>query len=680
MKYAEVILPLPLENTYTYCIPGEMEPLVRVHSRVTAPFGKKRLYTAIVKEIHEHMPDSSFEYKALVAVSDERPVMYSRQMRFWEWIASYYLCKTGEVYKAALPPGLINIEMSRRLVKRGISGIYEKETSRIYQPVGDCQALSVLTEAQQTAFTGIQTVFRTKPVCLLHGVASCGKTEIYIHLILNTLQQGSHVLYLLPEIAVTDRITKRLACVFGDRLLVYHSGFSDYKRAEVWNRLLHSKEAMVVAGVRSSVFLPFADLGLVIVDEEHDYSYRQQDPAPRYHARNAAIMLASMYGAKTLLGSATPSLESWCHARSGKYGLVGLNIRYGETPEPLIRLVDVKELRRKKIMKATLFSPLLKEKMEEALKQDEQVVLFQNRRGFALVMECKSCGYVVRCVDCDVSLTCHKHTNRLVCHYCGYSIPLPSHCPDCRDQDIQLMGFGTEKVEEEIEALFPGIQTSRLDWDTARTPGAYKRILTDFEQGKSKILIGTQMLAKGLEGARVSVVGILNADSLMNVPDFRAHERAFQLMMQVSSCGSRHGTQGMVVIQTSQPEHPLMQAIQAFAYERMASDQLSERKMFRYPPYFRLVVLVLRCRDEHIIEAISDRYAEILYEELGERVLPPFTPPLNRIQKLYVRRIMLKVETSLPVVQVRTILNKVNRQMQVIPGFRQILLHYEADN
>ena len=468
--------------------------------------------------------------------------------------------------------------------------------------------------------------------------------------------------------------------VLGDRLLVYHSGLSDNERVEVWNRVLHAQEPVVVAGVRSALFLPFAHLGLVIVDEEHDYSYQQQDPAPRYHARNVAIMLAYMVGAKTLLGSATPSLESYYHAKSGKYGYVTLQVRYGETPEPLIRAVDVKELKRKKIMKESLFSPILVEKMKEALQQGEQIVLFLNRRGFALVMECKACGHVVRCVNCDVSLTFHKTINRLVCHYCGYSCSLPTSCHCCRAKEMKLAGFGTEKVEEEIHTLFPDIQTNRLDYDTARTRSAYERILTLFEQGKTRILIGTQMIAKGLDFTQVSVVGILNVDNLMNVPDFRAYERAFQLMMQViCRVGGSH-KQGTVVIQTSQPGHPLIQAIQAFDYHRMAVEQLNERKMFRYSPYFRLIAIVLRCGNEQTLEDVAARYAELLFAALGERVIPPFTPPVNRVQTLYVRQIVLKLETTLPVAQVRTVLEKVNLQMQPFPGFSRILLHYEVDN
>ena len=750
MKYAEVILPLPLENTYTYRIPSEIEPFVRVYSQVTVPLGKNRSYTAIVKKIHDSLPDSSFECKDIDAVLDGNPVIYSKQMWLWEWIASYYLCKTGEVYKAAVPPGLnrrryvpkketcirlsavccneevmyaifsslkrakqqerlllffvdlaqpfhpeLSNDVSKKellkksgesvsvldgLIKRGILESYEKEVSRIQQLQGNSQGMNTLTNAQEKAFSEIKAAFLTKSVCLLNGVSSSGKTEIYTHLISDTLQHGKRVLVLLPEIALTNRITERLANVFGNRLLAYHSGVSDNIRVEIWARLLHAKEPVVVIGVRSSVFLPFEHLGLVIVDEEHDSSYWQQDPAPRYHARNTAIMLAHSHGTKTLLCSATPSLESYHNAISGKYGLVRLIEPYGNTKAPLIRLENVKELRRRRIMKDSLFSPFLKEKMEQALKRGEQVVLFQNRRGFSLVMECKSCGHVVRCAQCDVSLTYHKRMDRLVCHYCGsFSSPL-SVCPACMGKEIKLMGFGTEKVVEEIESLFPDVQTSRLDFDTARTNSAYKRILKDFEQGKSKILIGTQMLAKGLDYNKVGVVGILNADSLMNVPDFRAHERAFQLMMQVSSCAGLQHQQGIVVIQTSNPDHPLMQAVQTFDFEQMATTQLSERKMFRYPPYFRLITLVLRCADEQMLEHIAVRYTEILFADFGERVSPPFTPPVNRVQMLYVRHILLKFETSMPVNQVRTVLEQANRQMLSIPGFRKVVVHYEVDN
>ena len=754
MKYAEVILPLPLARIFTYSIPDEMIPFVRNYCLVTVPFGSKRTYTAIVKAIHDRRPDSSFECKEISAVLVDSPVIFPIQMRFWEWITSYYLCNTGDVYKAALPPGfLVNDnkkhytppkevfirlttvcndedvlnalfsslkrakqqermllafaelskpfqpeltrEISRKellkvngmhasvldgLIKRGILETYEKESSQIQLYSDNNCELTVLTEAQQTALYEIQAVFKTKSVCLLHGISACGKTEIYTHLIHDTLQQGHHVLYLLPEIAVTDKITERLSRVFGSKLLVCHSGLSDNKRIEVWNRLLHAGESMLVVGVRSSIFLPFENIGLVIVDDEHDTSYRQQDPTPRYHARNAAIMLAHLHGARTLLGSATPSLESYYNAGSKKYGFVSMKTRYGNAPDPQILIANIKDLKRRKMMKDSLFSPILKEKMEDALKRDEQIVIFQNRRGFTLVMECKSCGHVVRCMNCDVSLTCHKQTNRLVCHYCGYSVAIQAVCPSCGGKEMKAAGFGTEKVEEEIATLFPDVRSSRLDFDTARTRGAFQRILNSFELGKSKILIGTQMLTKGLDTKQVSVVGVLNADSLMNVPDFRSHERAFQLMMQISRLACRSNQQGTVVIQTSQPEHALIQAVKEFDYKRMAIEQLNERKTFGYPPYFRLIVLVFRSGNEKILEQITARYAELLQAELEERVIPPFAPPVNRLQALHVRHIMLKIETNLPVPHIRGILDKVFSQMKSFAGFSKVDLHYEVDN
>ena len=818
MKYAEVILPLPLENTYTYRIPDEMESIIRLNFRVIVPFGKKRYYTAIVKEIHQRKPDISYDIKDIFTVLDNGAVLSLKQVPFWEWIASYYLCKLGDVYKAAVPSGLklesetvvlyndvfvaeaplltkeqlvldafsrtsqlrvvelkkktgirnlipvltslitkgavsVSEELKRKfvpkteiyvrladqykseddltevfsilkrakkqeelllfflhlatpfdsfpneiskkhllkdsaqssaildaLIKRGILTYYHKEISRLSFSLDTPEPLYQLTKAQHNAYREIKDLFKTKLVCLLHGVPSCGKTEIYLHLIMDALGLGKQVLFLLPEIAVTTQITARLSQVLGDKLLVYHSGFSDYERVEVWNKLLNSTEPMVVLGVRSSLFLPFNDLGLIIVDEEHDPSYKQHDPSPRYHARNAAIMLAHMHGAKTLLGSATPSLDSYFNARTGKYGFVSLDIRYGESLVPQIHLVNTKELKRKKIMKESLFSPLLKDMIAEALQADEQVILFQNRRGFAPMLECNSCGKVPHCLYCDVSLTYHKRYNRLVCHYCGYSITLPTQCPSCGSNDIKLLGFGTEKVEEEIATLFPDAKTERLDMDTARTRKLYERILTDFEQGKTDILVGTQMLTKGLDFERVSVVGVLNADSLMNFPDFRAHERAFQLMMQVSGRAGRRQKQGNVIIQTVQPEHTLLQMVQGFDYSNMTHVQLSERRMFQYPPYSRLIIMVLRCKDEYKLEQMASKYAGILKKELNAKILGPFVPPVTRVQTLYIRQIMLKLELSMPVASIREVLDSAYQQMREYPDFRHIILHYDVDN
>ncbi|MDR2968281.1 MAG: primosomal protein N' [Tannerellaceae bacterium] len=819
MMYADVILPLPLEDTYTYLIPPDMEKAVTAGCRVIVHFGKKRYYTAIVAEVHARAPRQTYETKEIFALLDAAPVLRRPQLRFWRWISSYYLCALGDVYKAALPSGLkpdsetavaynedfeadiplrpneqsvldafagavrltvaeiekktglrnvmpavtslmnrgavvvseeirkvfapkmqtfIRLsadyrdgnrlhaafdelrrakkqetllmtflelsntlnpaptkEVSKKelldysgmapavltgLLSRGILESYEKEVGRLQVHVSKLRPLSPLTEAQEKAYDEIHEAFKRKDVCLLHGVTSSGKTEIYARMIADALQTGRQVLYLLPEIAITTQLTERLARLFGDKLVVYHSRFSDNERVEVWNKLLHGNEPLVVLGVRSSLFLPFKSLGLIIVDEEHETSYKQQDPAPRYHARNTAIMLANMHGAKTLLGSATSSIDSWFNATSGKYGLVELNTRYGDCLMPEIIPVDIKELKRKKIMKDTLFSPLLIGKMEEALNGGEQVILFQNRRGYAPVMECRQCGWIPHCEHCDVSLTYHKFKNQLVCHYCGYTRYVPERCPSCEGRELKMLGFGTEKVEEEINTLFPSAKAERLDMDTARTRSAYERILSDYEKGKTNILMGTQMLTKGLDFENVSVVGILNADNLMNYPDFRAYERAFQLMTQVSGrAGRRSGRQGTVILQTSQPEHPLIQMVCRFDYKAMVAQQLAERSMFRYPPYYRLIVMVLRSRNEVVLRELSEIYARKLEQHLGERVFGPVTPVITRIRTLYIRQIMLKIEISLSVNPVRELLYKVHREMQQYPAFKQLLLHYDVD-
>ena len=564
------------------------------------------------------------------------------------------------------------------LLRRGVIEAYRKEISRLHLTLA-LHPPCPLSAAQQAAFTSINETFATKAVCLLHGAPSCGKTEIYLHLILATLWEGRQVLYLLPEIAVTTQITERLARVLGQRLLVYHSGLSDAERVEVWNKLLEADEPLAVVGVRSSLFLPFSALGLVIVDEEQEPSYKQQDPAPRYHARNAAIMLASMHDARTLLGSATPSLDSFYNAKTGKYGLVTLRERYGPTLIPQIHIVDVKTLRRKKIMKETLFSPLLREKIDEALTHGRQVILFQNRRGFAPILECKACGYVPHCVNCDVTLTYHRSRHRQVCHYCGYSQPVTSRCPSCASAEVKMVGFGTEKIEEEIATLFPDAATARLDLDNARTRRAYERILTDFEEGKTQILIGTQMLSKGLDFGNVSVVGVLNADNLMNFPDFRAHERAFQLMMQVSGRAGRRTGQGTVIIQTSQPQHPLLRMVQTFDYDGMALSQLTERKQYCYPPYCRLITVIMRAKNESTLDRFAAMYGEQLRSDLGTNVVGPFVPPIGRVQTLFVRRIMLKIPLSVAVKDVRHTLEAAHAAMQQTPSFRQVILHADVD-
>lgn len=817
--YADVILPLSLENSYTYKVPDDMVQAISSGCRVVVHFGKKRYYTAIVVYVHQRSPGTAYEIKTIHALLDSTPILRRPQLKFWEWIASYYLCKLGDVYKAALPTGLklesqtivsvnenfeagvplrpseakvldvikpgeklsvtelekrtglrnvlpvlavllgygaveVSEELKRGFVpktetylrlaeeykseerlsvlftelkrakkqeelliaflelshalnpalakelskkellertgidssilkgleKRGVLESYEKEKSRLQGAVCRLVEPKPLTQAQTSAFNEIRTVFESKDVCLLYGATSSGKTEIHIHLIEEVLKLGRQVLYMLPEIAITTQITDRLASHFGDKLLVYHSRFSDNERVEVWNKLLHGNGPMLILGVRSSLFLPFKDLGLIIVDEEHENTYKQQDPAPRYNARNSAIVLANMHGAKTLLASATPSIDSYYNAMVDKYGLVELTARYGDSKPPRIIPVDLKELKRKKKMKKdALFSPLLIENINVALQKKEQVILFQNRRGFAPLVECKDCGYVPHCLNCDVSLTYHKHQGRLVCHYCGYSIRMPESCPACEGTDLRMMGFGTEKVEEEIAELFPSAKTDRLDMDTARTRTAYERILEDFDKGKTQILIGTQMLSKGLDFAHVSVVGILNADSLMNFPDFRAHERAFQLMAQVSGRAGRRDVPGTVILQTSQPEHPLIGMVIRSAYKEMVKLQLTERSMFKYPPYYRLVTFVLRSRNEAVLRELSTLYADKLRSVFGDRILGPVTPAVTRVQTLYVRNIILKIEIVASIASTRELLEKVHAEMQLNPSFSQLVFHYDVD-
>jgi primosomal protein N' (replication factor Y) len=820
VKYAEVILPFPLENTFTYRIPEAMEASVRKNFRVIVPFGKRRYYTAVVREIREQLPETSGTLKEILLSPDGAPVLSPLQIPFWEWIASYYLCTPGEVYRAAVPAGLkpesetvvalcdgaeaqqplppaeqavldalgqetgmtvstlekktglhrlipalhslanrglltldekpgrgfipkketfirlapeyagekealsaldrlqragaqkklllafleqvspfawpaAPAEISRKellrvvgvrapvldaLLKRGILTACEKETGFDRQAVEAVQPPYAPTASQEAACEAIRQVFAAKDVCLLHGASAGDPVEIDMHLLAETLQRGRQALYLLPEAARAEQVAERLSSTFGDRLLLYLPGLSGRERVNVWNRLLQARQPLLVVGLRTALFLPFSGLGLVIVDDEQEPAFRQSGAVPRCHARNAALMLAAMHGAKTLLASATPSLESYLHTQTGKYGRALFRPHNEAGLPPQICLADVKDLKRRKLMKDTLFSPLLKKKMDEALTCGEQVILFRNRRGFAPVTECSSCHRTLRCPRCDVSLTWHRQAGQLVCHYCGHATPLPARCPSCGGGEMQLLGFGTEKVEEEMAALFPGTKTARLDLDTAHTRRACERILDDFEQGRTQVLIGTQMLVRGKTFAHVGVVGVLNVDSQMNVPDFRAHERTFQLMMRVSRLARRNDRPGTVVIQTSQPEHPLLQAVLAADYETAARHLLSERQLFRYPPYIRMITAVLRCIDEQALIRFSAAYAGAMRETLGTCVHGPFAPPVNRVQTMHVRHILLKIERSLTVASVRETLEAAGRKMRSLPDHKRVSIYYDVDN
>ncbi|HQB27854.1 MAG TPA: primosomal protein N', partial [Paludibacter sp.] len=551
------------------------------------------------------------------------------------------------------------------LVDKGIFEIFQQEVGRLKESDLERENAYPLNASQQKAMQEIEKQFNDKQVVLLHGVTSSGKTEIYIHLIEKVLAEGKQVLYLAPEIALTAQLTTRLRRVFGNKLGVYHSKFSDAERVEIWNNVLHDESYEVILGVRSSVFLPFRKLGLIIVDEEHEPSFKQYDPAPRYHARNAAIVLASLHGAKTLLGTATPSIESYHNAKIGKYGLVELHERYEEMQLPEILVVDMKEAYRKKQYEGH-FSDVLIEKINLALQQQEQVILFQNRRGYAPFVECKACAYVPKCKNCDVSLTLHAAANTLNCHYCGYVERLPQDCPSCKAPDLRTRGFGTEKIEEEIKQFFPDARVMRMDLDTTRSKKGYARIISAMERRQVDILIGTQMVTKGLDFEKVSLVGILNADNLLSFPDFRSYERAFQLMAQVSGRAGRKHKKGLVVIQTYSPDNSVIQQVVHHDYQAMFDLQIQERASFQYPPFYRMIQITLKHRDFKVIDQAANELAATLRTAFGSRVLGPAAPLIARVQNQYIRQILFKFETAASVKAARTtmldILSKLNAQ------------------
>ena len=571
-----------------------------------------------------------------------------------------------------------SVSILNGLMEKGVLETYYFEIGRLDKSIKGTMGLNPLNEAQEKAFTAIKKSFLQKSVCLLHGVTSSGKTEIYIHLIEEALKKGQQVLYLLPEIALTTQITERLKRVFGNLLGVYHSKFPDAERVEIWKKQLTDESYDIILGVRSSIFLPFNRLGLIIVDEEHENTYKQQEPAPRYHARSAAIMLASMYGANVLLGTATPSVESYFNARSGKYGLVQLKERYKEIRLPHIELVDIKELTHQKRMKGP-FSPVLVKEIRSALDRKEQVILFQNRRGFSQMVECRTCGWIPKCKNCDVSLTYHKRLNQLTCHYCGYTQPVATSCPACGGVELLNRGIGTERIEEDIQLTFPDVKVARMDLDTTRTRTAYEKIIADFEQGKTDILIGTQMISKGLDFEHVNVVGILNADTMLNYPDFRSYERAFQLMAQVAGRAGRKDKQGLVILQTKSPELPVISQVLNNDYEQLYEDQLAERQVFRYPPFYRLIYVYLKHRKEDVLDQAAEMASALLRTGLGNRVLGPDKPPVARIQTLFIKKIMIKVELSVSMAKVRDYLKGVQRTLLEDARFRSLIVYYDVD-
>ena len=513
---------------------------------------------------------------------------------------------------------------------------------------------------------------------MLHGVTSSGKTELYIHLIEKALNEHKQVLYLLPEIALTVQITSRLQRVFGNRLGIYHSKYSDAERVEIWRKQLSTDPYDVILGARSAVFLPYQNLGLVIIDEEHESNFKQQDPSPRYHARSTAIVMAQMFGAKTILGTATPSMESYYNAQTGKYGLVELKTRYQGIQLPEIRVVNIKDLRRRKMMSGP-FSPTLLAAMREALSNNKQVILFQNRRGFAPMIECRVCGWVPKCKNCDVSLTYHKRLNLLTCHYCGFTYTVPSSCPNCDNPNISGRGYGTEKIEDLLSDIFPEARVARMDLDTTRTRNAYERLIGDFSRGKTNVLVGTQMISKGLDFENVAVVGILDADSMLNYPDFRAYEHAFMMMSQVSGRAGRKGKRGLVILQTKSPELPVIQQVVHNNFHDFYNDLLEERKMFHYPPFHHLTYVFLKHRQEPVVEAAAQEMGAKLRQLFGDRVLGPDKPSVARVKALSIRKIVVKLENGVNLRSVRDRLRQVQQQMMQQPYYKSLQIYYDVD-
>ena len=572
------------------------------------------------------------------------------------------------------------IGVIRALSDRKLLVTYEKEVGRLNDNVlPHPEHIKPLNEAQTEAYNQILIQMMGHPVTLLHGVTSSGKTEIYIHLIQKAIDEHKQVLYLLPEIALTVQITERLKAVFGNRLGIYHSKYSDAERVEIWQKQLSAQPYDVILGARSAVFLPFQRLGLVIIDEEHEQSFKQQDPAPRYHARSASIVLAQMYAsAKTLLGTATPSMETYYNAQQGKYGLVELTRRYKDIHLPAIEVVDVKDLYRRKMMIGP-FSPRLLAAVREALKRGEQAILFQNRRGFAPMVECRQCGWVPKCPDCDVSLTYHKNLNVLTCHYCGYTMRVPEECPCCESKDIRGRGYGTEKIEDEIRNILPEARIARMDLDTTRTKNAYERLIYDFSTGKSNLLIGTQMISKGLDFDKVSVVGILNADSMLNYPDFRAYEQAFMMMSQVSGRAGRKGRQGLVILQTKSPELPVIRQVVRNDYRGFYTNLLEERRDFHYPPFYHLVYVYLKHRDENTVNSAGLELGSRLREVFGARVLGPDKPAVARVKTLSIRKVVLKLENGIDLPRVRQYLRGVLDAMMKDKRYGALQVYYNVD-
>lgn len=724
--------------------PIEYETATPIGCRVLVPLGKKSIIGIIYRK-HEGELPANVKVRDVLQIIDDTPIVTAEQLKLWEWLSSYYMCTLGEVMAAALPSEIIddnysaattqyiqlspaylaketqeqllgelkrakkqeqlvrdflrlaqNYQVERRalLEQSGVSGAIlrtlidkgifleeERPISRLRQYTGETQKPHTLDSQQSRAIAEIRESWQEKNVTLLHGVTSSGKTEVYIHLIEEVLQLGKQVLYLVPEIALTTQLTDRLQAVFGDKLVVYHSKFSNAERVEIYHEVKGDeamrREARVILGARSAIFLPFSELGLIIVDEEHEPSYKQQDPAPRYHARSAAIMMAGWYGAKVLLGTATPSIESYHNALSGKYGLVEMTERFQGLQLPQITMIDLQRQYHRKEMYGHFADPLVY-RIREELAKGKQVILFQNRRGYAPFLQCPSCGEVPKCPNCDVSMTYHKANRTLVCHCCGHSTSAPNHCPKCKTE-YRTQGFGTERLEEEIQGLFPEARVLRMDLDSTRKKDAYQTIIDRFAKHEVDILIGTQMVTKGLHFNDVSLVAVLQADSLLNTPDFRSYEQAFQMLEQVSGRAGRTGSQGEVMIQTFDPKNSLYQHLIQHDYQGLYAEQIAERKAFGFPPYHRMIMLTLKHRDMQRLTAASDVLQQRLQQAFGTRVSGVIVPSVARTQNMYVRQIRLTIEANANIARAKEMVREQIRWVQQQTQCRGVVILPDVD-
>ncbi|MFT5762508.1 MAG: primosomal protein N' (replication factor Y) [Polaribacter sp.] len=573
----------------------------------------------------------------------------------------------------------VSAAVIKALADKDIFELYEIQTDRINFK-GATNDLKNLNEFQEVALSEIKTSFEEKEVVLLHGITSSGKTEVYTKLIEDNLKSGKQILFLLPEIALTTQIISRLENYFGNQISVFHSKYSMNERVEVWNNVLENKQkAQIILGARSSIFLPFSNLGLIIVDEEHETSYKQFEPSPRYHARDTAVVLAHQHKAKILLGSATPSLESYFNTQNGKYGLVELNRRFGNVQLPKTELINIKEKQHKKKMNGH-FSDRLLTLITEALENKEQVILFQNRRGFSPVVECTTCGVAPQCPNCDVSLTYHKYRGELKCHYCNYQRAMPNNCAACGSNTLDTKGFGTEQIELELKEIFPTYNIGRMDLDTTRGKHGYQKIIGAFEAHEIDVLVGTQMLSKGLDFENVSLVGILNADNMLNFPDFRAHERSYDMMVQVSGRAGRSKKQGNVAIQTFNPYHQILQQVSTTNYAEMYKEQLQERWEYQYPPYYRLIKITLKHKDYNKVDSGINWLAKALQNVFREHVLGPTAPVVSRVRNQYIKTLTIKIPPKQNLAETKQHIEKIKNTFQSVKDFRPIRFIADVDN